>query len=189
MRNAAAGYAFVLLLSSTVVAAQDAKVTTDAKVTSDDGKVIKMTGCVEIGGGTSFVLTNITSEQDQSQQSQQESNQMPTGGSYPLIERKGLDLGPFILQKVELTGVVSPPQPGAILRTKSRSRKRRGSTLSGARQDVFQSNHRQGGAGCGDSVSRRVGQNPRAKLPAVGRFGETPLSISDGSPRLPTGRA
>jgi hypothetical protein len=92
----AAGCACVLLLSGTVVAAQDAKVTTDSKVTSDDGKVkvVKMTGCVEVGGGTGYVLTNITSE--------------PAVGAYPLVERKGLDLGPYIQQKVELTGVVVP---------------------------------------------------------------------------------
>jgi hypothetical protein len=99
----AASYAFVLLLSSTVAAAQNAKATTDSKVTSDDGKVVKMTGCVEIGGGTSFVLTNITSEQNQ-----RERKHTPPGGSYPLVERKGLDLGPYIQQKVELTGVVVP---------------------------------------------------------------------------------
>ena len=103
MRKAATGYAFVVLLSSTVVAAQEAKVTTDSKVTSDDGKVIKMTGCVEIGGGTSFVLTNITSEQDQ-----RDRDRVPPVGSYALVERKGLDLGPYIQQRVELTGVVVP---------------------------------------------------------------------------------
>ena len=103
MRKTAAGCAFVLLLSSTVGAAQEARVTTDSKVTSDDGKVVKMTGCVEIGGGTSFVLTNITSEQDQ-----HERHQIPPGGSYALVERKGLDLGLYIQQRVELTGVVVP---------------------------------------------------------------------------------
>jgi len=103
MRKAAAGCAFVLLLSGSVAAAQDAKVTTDSRVTSDNGKVIKMTGCVEIGGGTSFVLTNITSEKDQ-----RDGDRVPPVGSYALIERKGLDLGPYIQQQVELTGVVVP---------------------------------------------------------------------------------
>jgi hypothetical protein len=103
MPNAAAGYALALLLSTTVVATQDAKVTTETKVTSDDGKVVTLIGCVEIGGGTSFVLTNITAERDQ-----HERQQAPPGGSYALVERKGLDLGPFIQQRVELTGVVVP---------------------------------------------------------------------------------
>jgi hypothetical protein len=103
MRKAAAGYAFVLLLGGTLVSAQDAKVTTESKVRSDDGKVIKMTGCVEIGGGTSFVLTNITSEQDQ-----RDREHVPPVGAYALVERKGLDLGPYIQQRVELTGVVVP---------------------------------------------------------------------------------
>ena len=56
MRNTAAGYAFAVLLSGSMVAAQDANTTTDTKVKSDDGKIVKMTGCVEIGGGTSFCL-------------------------------------------------------------------------------------------------------------------------------------
>jgi len=108
MRNTAAGYAFAVLLSGTMVAAQDANTTTDTKVKSDDGKIVKMTGCVEIGGGTSFMLTNITSEQDQSKGGQHDRNGIAKGGSYPLIERKGLDLGSYIQQKVELTGVVVP---------------------------------------------------------------------------------
>jgi hypothetical protein len=103
MRTSISGCALALLLSSTVVAAQDAKVTTDTKVTSDDGKVITMIGCVEIGGGTSFVLTNITAELDQHKRSQS-----PPDGAYALVERKGLDLGPYIQQKVELTGVAVP---------------------------------------------------------------------------------
>ena len=103
MRNTATGYVFALLLSGTIVAAQDAKVTTDTKVTSDNGKVVTLIGCVEIGGGTSFVLTNITSEREQ-----HEKSSSPAGGPYALLERKGLDLGPYIQQKVELTGVVVP---------------------------------------------------------------------------------
>ena len=83
-----------LLLSGSVVAAQDVKGAGDTKVKSDNGKVVTMIGCVEIGGGTSFVLTNITSE--------------PRSGPYSLAARKGLDLGPYIQQKVELTGVVVP---------------------------------------------------------------------------------
>jgi hypothetical protein len=103
MRNGVAGFAFVLLLSGTVVAAQNEKITTSTKVTSDDGKVVTMTGCVEIGGGTSFVLTNITSKREP-----HDTTGSPTEGSYALIERKGLDLGSYIQQKVELTGVVVP---------------------------------------------------------------------------------
>ena len=103
MENAATGYLFALLLSGTVAAAQEAKVTTDTKVKSDNGKVITMTGCVEIGGGTSFVLTNITSERQQ-----HATKPSAPGGPYSLRTREGLDLGPFIQQKVELTGVVVP---------------------------------------------------------------------------------
>ena len=107
METRAPSYLFALLLSSTLVAAQEAKTTTDIKVKSDNGKVVTMTGCVEIGGGTSFVLTNITSERDQ-----RATKPSPPGGPYSLTAREGLDLGPFIQQKVELTGVVVPAATG-----------------------------------------------------------------------------
>ncbi len=117
MRTMAAGYLVALLSSGATVVAQDAKTTADTakttadtadtKVTADAGKVVTMTGCVEIGGGTSFVLTNITSEH-QSEHGQPERKQVPSGAPYALVGRKGLDLSPYILQKVELTGVVVP---------------------------------------------------------------------------------
>ena len=107
METPATGFLFALLLSSTIVAAQEAKITTDTKVKSDNGKVVTMTGCVEIGGGTSFVLTNITSEHEQ-----HSTKLSPPGGPYSLMAREGLDLGPFIQQKVELTGVVVPAATG-----------------------------------------------------------------------------
>lgn len=107
MRNAAAIYAVALLLGVTVATAQEARPTTDTKVKSDDGQVIKMTGCVEIGGGTGFVLTNITSEQTVSDKVRTGTHAPPVG-SYALVERKGLALGTYIQQKVELTGVVVP---------------------------------------------------------------------------------
>ena len=104
MRIATTGYVLtVALLSGGVVAAQQATGSTDPKVKADDGKVVTMVGCVEIGGGTSFVLTNITSERDSHQKSK-----TPPPGPYALVERKGLDLGPFIQQKVQLTGVIVP---------------------------------------------------------------------------------
>jgi hypothetical protein len=103
MRHVTAGCLIALLLSSGVITAQDAKITTTTKVKSDNGKVVTMIGCVQIGGGTNFVLTNITSEREQ------HDNQTSRGGeSYALIEREGLDLAPYIHQKVELTGVVVP---------------------------------------------------------------------------------
>jgi len=107
METPATGYLFAFLLSSTIVAAQEARITTDTKVKSDNGKVVTMMGCVEIGGGTSFVLTNITSEHDQHAK-----KPSAPGGPYSLVAREGLDLGPFIQQKVELTGVVVPAATG-----------------------------------------------------------------------------
>lgn len=102
MRSAAAS-CLLILLSATIVAAQEAKTTTGTNVKSDNGKVVTMTGCVEIGGGTSFVLTNITSERER-----HDTKASPPAGSYSLVAREGLDLGPYIQQKVELTGVVVP---------------------------------------------------------------------------------
>ena len=103
MRKAAGWALSIAMISGTAMVAQNATGTTDTKVKADDGKVITLIGCVEIGGGTSFVLTNITSEQDRHQK-----NQTPPAGPYALVERKGLDLGPFIQQKVQLTGVIVP---------------------------------------------------------------------------------
>lgn len=102
MRSAVTGY-LLILLSGTAIAAQEAKTSTATKVKSDNGKVVTLIGCVEIGGGTSYMLTNVTSEHEQ-----HGTKASPPSGSYSLTGRKGLDLGPFIQQKVELTGVVVP---------------------------------------------------------------------------------
>src|SRR4026209_415810 len=102
MRNAVIA-AMLVLLRATMAAGQDATTTTGTKVKSDNGTVVTMTGCVEIGGGTSFVLTNITSEREQGA-----TKASRPAGPYSLVACKGLDLGPYIQQKVELTGVVVP---------------------------------------------------------------------------------
>ena len=101
MRSAVTGY-LLMLLSGTIVAAQQPKTTTETKVKSDNGTVVTLVGCVEIGGGTSFELTNISSERGR------RDTKAPPAASYALKEREGLDLGPYIQQKVELTGVVVP---------------------------------------------------------------------------------
>ena len=102
MRSAITG-CLLMLLSGTIVAAQQPKTTTETKVKSDNGTVVTLVGCVEIGGGTSFVLTNISSERGK-----HDTKASPAAASYALKERQGLDLGPYIQQKVELTGVVVP---------------------------------------------------------------------------------
>src|SRR5699024_5025503 len=112
MRMDVAGLTVALFVSGTLVAAQDAKVTTDTKVKSDDGKVVTMIGCVEIGGGTSYVLTNITSDHVQHDAKSHDATPSAPAGPYALVERKGLDLGSFIQQKVELTGVIVPAASG-----------------------------------------------------------------------------
>ena len=95
--------AVLFALSLPAVAAQDQKTTTDTRVKSDNGKVVTMVGCVMIGGGTSFTLSNITSEREQGAQATR------AHGPYALVPREGLDLGTYIHQRVELTGVVVPP--------------------------------------------------------------------------------
>ena len=102
MRSAVTGY-LLMLLSGAIVAAQEPKTTTETKVKSDNGTVVTLVGCVEIGGGTSFMLTNISSERGK-----RDTKASPSAASYALKEREGLDLGPYIQQKVELTGVVVP---------------------------------------------------------------------------------
>lgn len=101
-------YVLPLFLSAICVAttaeAQVAKTTTDTQVKSDNGKVVTMVGCVMIGGGTSFTLSNITSERET-----RDKNATPARGPYALVPREGLDLGPYINQKVQLTGVVVLP--------------------------------------------------------------------------------
>ena len=93
-----------MLVTATAVGAQNARTTTETKVKSDNGKVVTMTGCVMIGGGTSYMLSNITNEHEKGDKA---SAPVHSGG-YALVERQGLDLGPFVNQKVELTGVVVP---------------------------------------------------------------------------------
>lgn len=104
MRHVPALSMLALVLTGTIANAQGATTTTKTKVKADDGKTVKMTGCMEIGGGTSFVLTNISSEGKQSR----EDDSVPRGGPYAVVARQGLDLSPYILQKVELTGVIVP---------------------------------------------------------------------------------
>ena len=104
MRHATLSCLFALSITASVAAAQYAAPATETKVKSDNGKVVTMTGCVMIGGGTNFTLSNITTEREQG-----EKNAGHTGGPYALLARDGLDLGLYINQKVQLTGVVVPP--------------------------------------------------------------------------------
>lgn len=104
MRQVMAASAVALVLVASGAGAQESAVAPDTRVKSDNGKVVTMTGCVMIGGGTSFMLSNITSEHEKG-----DKGQAPVhSGGYALVERAGLELGPFINQKVELTGVVVP---------------------------------------------------------------------------------
>ena len=104
MRHVLSACLLVLCFTATNAVAQVPKVTTDTKVKSDNGKVVTMVGCVMIGGGTSFTLSNITSEREDRDRAANRPR-----GPYALIPREGLDLGPYINQKVQLTGVVVLP--------------------------------------------------------------------------------
>ena len=104
MRHVITGLVFSLCMAGAMAAAQDTKVTTETKVKSDNGKVVTLNGCVMIGGGTNFMLSNITSER-----AKDDKTTARAGGPYALVEREGLSLGPYINQRVELTGVVVLP--------------------------------------------------------------------------------
>ena len=103
MRRIISGCLCALVLLVIDASAQNGNVTSDTKVTSDNGKVVTMVGCVMIGGGTNFMLANITSETGKNDEVTAH-----TGGPYALVERDGLDLGPYIGQKVELKAVSVP---------------------------------------------------------------------------------
>ena len=102
MRFAAQGLGCALVLMASVVSAQERTATTDTKVKSDNGTVETLTGCVTIGGATNFLLTNITARVADSKQPSQ------AGTSYALMERDGVELGQYINQRVQLTGVFVP---------------------------------------------------------------------------------
>jgi len=91
--------------------------TAGVKVKSDNGAVETLTGCLMIGGGTNFLLTNITARADDNKKPS------PAGVSYALTERDGVDLSRYINQQVQLTGVFVPAPPGETTTTSSRSRK------------------------------------------------------------------
>jgi hypothetical protein len=102
--RAAALCLLAVLAAPAALAAQAGRVTSETEVKSDNGKVVTMVGCVMIGGGTSFTLSNIASEREQGDKAATR-----PGGPYALVAREGLDIGPFINQKVQMTGVVVPP--------------------------------------------------------------------------------
>jgi hypothetical protein len=102
MRFAKPGIVGSLLLAGAVVSAQDREATRETKVKSDNGTVETLTGCVMIGGATNFLLTNITARVADDKKPSQASV------SYALMERDGVDLGLYINQRVQLTGVFVP---------------------------------------------------------------------------------
>jgi len=111
MRLATRGLLCCLLcslpLTGAATSAQERTVKTDTaatgvKVTSDNGAVETLTGCVMIGGGTNFLLTNITARVADNKKPS------PAGVSYALTERDGVDLSRYINQRVQLIGVFVP---------------------------------------------------------------------------------
>jgi hypothetical protein len=102
MRFATHGLVCALLLTAAAASAQEGKTTTDVKVKSDNGAVETLTGCVMIGGATSFLLTNITARVAD------DKKPSPASVSYALTERDGVDLSRYINQRVQLIGVFVP---------------------------------------------------------------------------------
>jgi hypothetical protein len=105
MRYAIAGLMVGLMLTGAAADAQDTKVTTTTKVKADNGTAVTLAGCVMIGGSTSFLLTNITSQHIEHDKHDKAA---APSASYALLEREGLDLGSYINHRVELTGVFVP---------------------------------------------------------------------------------
>ena len=102
MRKIIPGCALALCLAVSANA-QDAKIKTETKVKADNGKVMTMTGCLTGGAGSDFMLSQV-------ERSKKDRDAVGTSGSLPyaLMTRDGLDLGPHIGQKVEVTGVIVP---------------------------------------------------------------------------------
>jgi hypothetical protein len=99
------GCALALCLAASA-SAQDTKIKTETTVKADNGKVMTMTGCLTAAGGGAFVLGNI----EEHGKSKSDRETVGTSGlsPYALTPREGLDLGPHIGQKVEVTGVLVP---------------------------------------------------------------------------------
>lgn len=102
MRHPVPSLLLAVILTAAAVNAQTSKPTSETKVKSDNGQVVTLTGCMMIGGATNFLLT-VASERDA-----HDKTAAHAGGSYALIERDNLDLGRYINQAVELTGVIVP---------------------------------------------------------------------------------
>jgi hypothetical protein len=102
MRHSLPVLSCAVLFTATLASGQTTKSTGETKVKSDNGQVVTVTGCVMIGGATNFLLS-VASERDG-----RDKAASAAPGSYALIERDNLDLGRYINQRVELTGVVVP---------------------------------------------------------------------------------
>src|SRR4051812_17288650 len=100
MRHSLPVLSCAVLFTATLASGQTTKSTGETKVKSDNGQVVTVTGCVMIGGATNFLLS-VASERDG-----RDKAASAAPGSYALIERDNLDLGRYINQRVELTGVV-----------------------------------------------------------------------------------
>jgi hypothetical protein len=101
------GCALALCLAASASAQDDAKIKTETKVTSDNGKVVTMTGCL-MGGGTGFILSDFDDHGKSGKQKSKETVGTSGVSPYALTPREGLDLGPHVGQRVEVTGVIVP---------------------------------------------------------------------------------
>ena len=102
MRSLTTGVVCAVLMNGAIASAQNRTGKTDTQVKSDNGTVETLTGCVMIGGATNFLLTNITARVAD------DKKPSPPSVSYALMERDGVDLGQYINQRVQLTGVFVP---------------------------------------------------------------------------------
>jgi hypothetical protein len=99
--------------AAATVSAQDAKIKSETKVKSDDGKVVTLRGCLA-GTPPSFTLDHASSAVvAESQKPDRDHDHDAIGttgsvGSYVLTPRSGVQLEPQIGHMVEVTGVLVP---------------------------------------------------------------------------------
>lgn len=112
MRRAIPACLLACCFAAATVSAQDAKIKSETKVKSDDGKVVTLRGCLA-GTPPSFTLDHASSAVVARAEKKSDHDHDAIGttgslGSYMLTPRGGVQLEPQIGHMVEVTGVLIP---------------------------------------------------------------------------------
>ena len=94
-------------LAAVPALAQDAKIKSETKIKADDAKVVTMTGCLQ-GGPSLFTLANAVVPKAEARKLRKSVGTTGTAGVYELSPREGIELGSFVGQQVQVTGVMIP---------------------------------------------------------------------------------